>query len=73
MNPVHIYLRDSAAPDIAKRAGQRRCIASGEYFVDECDVVTGWKDQRKLFLGRSENVVDAVERRVNNVDVFQRW
>ena len=72
VNPAHLYLWDSATPDVAERVVQRRSVASGEYFVDKRDVVSGREDQRKLILGGGKNVVDAVERRVNDLDVLHR-
>lgn len=40
------------------------------HLINECDIRTRSKDQRKLLIGRSEDVVDRINGPIENLDIL---
>ena len=58
MYPHCLLLRQSALPYRRESSGQDFAGMLLVHLVNECDIRTSSKDQRKLLIGRSEDVVD---------------
>jgi hypothetical protein len=70
MYPHSVAFWNSALPDAPKRFIKLLRRTTRPYFVNKCDILVNWKDQREFFGSSRENVVNRICSAVYYLNVF---
>ena len=70
MNALRFCFFYSPLPDLIEGSIKLFFMASSKHFINKRDVCPLWKYESKLVVSSGENVVNTVDRTVNDLNIF---